>query len=128
MAEVDIKIVTGELVRRLNEDERRIRILEQRIEKTDMKLSELAEMELSQTNNLNTKLDLISNKISNVVERIKAIDEEIVKIKKEMVGFITKSEVKELQMFVDLINPITSKFVTREEMEIELENRLGKKT
>lgn len=119
----DIKVLTTELVKRMNEDMRRIRILEERFDRIESRMRTIEETVLDQMESLRVNVERISEKIANISERFKGIDNEIVRINKELGKTATKSEIKSLETFIDILNPITSRFVTRDEMERALEER-----
>lgn len=123
----DVRAVTSELVKRINEDTRRIRILEQRMDRIENSLSGLEETVLTQMGDLKLSLERISNKIGTVADRLSSIENDILRVNKELGRAATKAEVKQLETFIDLVNPITSRFVTKDELERVLLERLGKK-
>lgn len=120
---VETRAVTTEIVKRINEDMRRIRAIEQRIGRVEDRVRMIEETTLSQMDDLGIALERISQKISNLTERLTTIDNETLRINKELNKMATKTEMKHLETFVDIVNPITSKFVTRDEVERILEER-----
>jgi archaellum component FlaC len=124
----DIRVLAGELVKRMNEDSRRIRLLEQRNEKIESGFNSLQETILIQMDGLKVKLERIAENINSVSNRLTAIENEIQRLNKELGKTASKAELKQLEAFIELINPITSKFITRDEMERILDERLRKKT
>ncbi|MEK6909553.1 MAG: hypothetical protein AABW61_00575 [Candidatus Aenigmatarchaeota archaeon] len=109
--------LTAELVKRLNEDTRRIRIVEQRIDRLENSIDTLQENALTQLNDLKLALEKINNKIVSVSEKLVSIEGEILRLGKEISKTATKRELKQMETFIDLINPITAKFVTKDEVE-----------
>lgn len=112
----DAKAFANEVIRRVNEDARRIRNMEQRIDKLEDSLSTLEENVLTQTGDLKISLERISQKIGTISEKLSAMESEIMKVNKGLTKAATKSEVKQLETFIDIVNPITSKFVTKDEL------------
>jgi hypothetical protein len=125
--EEEIKVITSELVRRINEDGRRIRLLEQRLEAIDESVTNVEETTLSQMDDLKIGIERVVNKIMNILEKLNGIENEITNIDKKLNKSATKAELKQLETFVDVLNPIKSKFVTKDEMERMLEYRGGSK-
>lgn len=117
----------NELVRRLNENSRRIKYVEQKIDKIESTTSTLEETILLQMNDLKVNLERIAQKMTSLAERLSAIENEMLRFNKEIGKAATKAEVKQLESFIDLVNPITSKFVTREELDRALEESAPKK-
>lgn len=120
----DIKTLLNELVKRINEDARRIRAVERRMDRLEGGLSSVESNVLTHLNDLKIELERISNKISAASERMNALEGEIMRLSKELGKTATKRQVKELESFIDLVNPITSKFVTRDEAERLLDERM----
>lgn len=123
---VERAVVVSEIVNRINEDTRRIRLLEQRSEKIENRLRELEDNVSSQLGDLKISLERISNKISSISEKLAATESETLKMNKALEKTVSKAEVKQLETFIDVLNPVTSRFVTKEEMERMLEERLKK--
>jgi len=118
-----VRGVINEIVRRLNEDVRRIRDLETRMDRMDSTISTLEETVLNQLNDLKIDFEKVVNKINSVAERLNQIENEIVRLNKELNKAATKADVKKIETYVEILNPITSKFVTREELERLLEEK-----
>jgi predicted nucleic acid-binding Zn-ribbon protein len=120
------KKLTTELVKRLNEDTRRIRIIEQRVDRLENSLDTMQENTLTQLNDLKLDLEKINNKIVSVSEKLLSIEGEILRLSKELTRTATKRELKQMETFIDLINPITAKFATKDEVEKMIDNRVPK--
>ena len=128
MAEkADVKSVVSELVRRINEDSRRIRASEQRIERMETSFSTLEERLLTQLGDLKISLERIGSKISDVSDKIIGMETDISRINKELGKTASKSELKQIETYLEIINPITSKFVTKDELERMLEGKFARK-
>ena len=123
----DVKSVVTELVRRINEDERRVRASEQRIERIETSFSTLEERVLTQLGDLKIGLERIGNKIYAVSDKMIALEADISRINKELGKVASKSEVKQLETYLEIVNPITSKFVTKGELERALEEKFARK-
>ncbi len=119
-----VRNLISELVKRINDDTRRIRLLEQRVDRTDTNIGSLEENALSQLNDLKIGIERISDKILQLSEKFSRLENEIAKLNKEFGKTATKVEVKQLESFIDLINPVTSKFITKDELERRFEERL----
>jgi len=120
----DVRVVTSEILRRVNEDNRRIRLLEQRMDRMDDSVGGLEDNVLSELDELKIGIERLSDKILKIGEKLKGIEDEIEKMRKDLGKTATKSEVKQLETFVNIVNPITSKFVTKEELERIMEERI----
>jgi septation ring formation regulator EzrA len=118
---VDIGALTSELVRRMNEDNRRIRLLEQRMDRIDNTVSGLEDNVLAQLDDLKFSIEKLNSETQRIGERITGIENEMNKLKKDLEKTATKTDIKQIETFIDIINPITSKFVTKGELETALE-------
>lgn len=123
----DIKSLATELVKRINEDTRRIRSLEQRMEKIENTMRGLEDSNLAQLNELKLSLEKIGDRILKTSDRLGSIENEILRLNKELGKTASKMDVKQMESFIDLVNPITSRFVTKDEMDRAMEERLRQK-
>jgi predicted nucleic acid-binding Zn-ribbon protein len=123
----DVMTMTNEMVRRLNEYSRRIKNIEQRLERMEGRIGMMEQTVMNQMSDLKISLDKISQKILGVSERLNSIDSELVRLNKDFGKMALKSDVKKLETFIDIVNPITSKFVTKGELERAMEDRMRKK-
>jgi len=120
------RTLTAELVKRINEDTRRIRIIEQRIDRLENSIESIQENTLTQLTDLKLALEKINNKIVSVSEKLVNIEGEILRLGRELSKTATKRELKQMETFIDLISPITAKFTTKDEVENMIENRIPK--
>jgi 3-methyladenine DNA glycosylase/8-oxoguanine DNA glycosylase len=119
----EIKALTTEMLRRINVNTGRIRAVERRLERTDMSLTSLKDTFLSHAEEFKVGLEKIDDKLSSVAQRLTTIEDELVKITKQLGRTATKVELSKLEKFVDLFGPLTTKFVTREELERALRRK-----
>jgi len=115
-----IEEITSEIVRRLNENSRRVKNLEQKVERMEDQMEEMQEAVLNQMGDLKLSLERIVQNISTLAEKLRGIDDEILRINKKLNKAATKDEIKEVKTFIDIINPMTSTFVTKDELERRL--------
>jgi len=125
---IGIGALSGEIVRRINTNTRRIRTIEQRLDGLESRIGALEEKLIDELDNLRKSFDQISVDIKAVSETLSEIRGEILKINKSMDKTAKKAEIKELETLLDIYNPIKSKFITREQVERILEEKIGKKT
>jgi len=123
----DVRIATNEMVRRLNEASRRVKAVEQRMDKIESDLETLEDTALGQMNDIKVNLERILTKIDDVSNRLNILESDIVRINKDLGKAATKAEIKQIETFIDIVNPITSKFVTRDELERVFEEKLKKR-
>jgi chromosome segregation ATPase len=110
------KDTIDEIIKRLNQSSHRIQMLEQKLDRVENGMRGLDETVLVQLNELKIDLDRIAVKITDVSDRIMGLENEVARINTRLDKTATKSEVKQLETFIDLINPVTSQFVTKDEL------------
>ncbi len=113
----DIQLILSEVVKRLNEHGRRIRLLEERNMAMDTRMSSSEEAILRNSQNLREEINKILKQISELEPRILKIENDIKKLSHDMVRTAKKTELLELENLIDLYNPLRSKFVTKEEVK-----------
>lgn len=123
----DVRIATSEMVRRLNEASRRVKAVEQRMDKIESDLETLEDTALGQMNDIKVNLERILTKIGDVSNRLNVLESDIIRLNKDLGKAATKAEIKQIETFIDIVNPITSKFVTRDELERVFEEKLKKR-
>jgi cob(I)alamin adenosyltransferase len=123
----DLRVLAAELVKRMNEDVRRIRLLEQSIDRFEVNMSALEEGIYNQISELKTSLEKISENLRAVENKLALLESDISKIKGELTKKATKIEVKEIEAYTSLLSPILTKFVTKEELETLLEEKLRRR-
>lgn len=121
---VDVKRALTEMVNRLNEDRRRIRLIEQSIDRVESSINALESSLLSQISDLKITIERMRSELSETSNKMTIMETEVSRVTKAMGKSATKLELKQLESFIDLVNPVTSKFVTKE----ELERALGERT
>lgn len=113
----DQTVIINEIGKRLSDNTRRIRMLEERLRNLDRRVNTL-ETNISLGNKTtNESLNKFDVSTKEIRDRVANIDVDIQNFKKELKKLISKREVKEMQSYIELINPITSKYVTRKEVE-----------
>jgi uncharacterized protein (DUF342 family) len=125
--ENEIGAINSELVRRLNENSRRLRIMEQKLDKLESSMDLLEDNTLNQMNDMKIGLERISAKITTVGDKLLSIETDMERINKSLEKTASKAELKQLETFIDLVNPITAKFVTKGELERAFEDKLGRR-
>src|SRR3989344_5016621 len=107
----------SEIVRRVNDNTRRVRVLEERFRNIESRLINLEKMMIDNLKQFNDVSNQLSRDVSGMRDRMANAEVDIQTFKREQKKFVTKTEIKELENYISLINPILSKFVTRKELE-----------
>ncbi len=123
----DMRILATELVKRVNDETRRIRLAEQRLDRTDAEVANLENTVSAHASDNKAQLDAINKSLKAMSDRLLVLEGAVGRIEKELVKRVTKAEFKQMESYMSLMSPITSKFVTKEEMERAIEDRVAKK-
>jgi TolA-binding protein len=119
----DVSGLSSEIVKMVNTNTRRIRMIEQRLSGTERRISSLEEKIIDEIDNLRRGFEQIYMDIKALTENLSQIRAETLKMNKNLDKTAKKAEVRELESLLDLYNPIKSKFVTREEVERLIEEK-----
>ncbi|MEM7819387.1 MAG: hypothetical protein QXD48_00995 [Candidatus Aenigmatarchaeota archaeon] len=120
MPESQYGVIVQELVRRSNEDTRRLRSIEQRLDALENKISNIEEISLERTKKANAKFAEVDVSIKNINDELIKIKNVLDKINRQINDFARKKDLKEIERMFDLLSPLKQEFVTKEELEEEL--------
>lgn len=123
----EIRVLTSELVKRVNDETRRIRLAEQRLDRFEVAADNLENMVSSHALEMKAQLDSLVKSIKAISDRMTMTESAIGRIEKELAKRATKMEIKQIESYMSLMSPITSRFVTREELERAIDDRSQKK-
>lgn len=123
----DLRVLATELVKRANDETRRTRLLEQRVDRFESEMERLESTIATQTSEFKSQLQQISAGIKSLSDRLVVMENAISRIEKEMAKRATKGEVKQIESYMSLMSPVVAKFVTKEEMERFIEEKMAKK-
>ena len=122
----DFAGITSETIHRLNESSRRMKMIEQRIDRIDQQLQSLENTAISQMDSIRVNLERMIAKITGIAERLTSIENELLRINKDLGKTAGKAEVKQLETYIDIMNPIKSKFITKDELDRILDEKIKK--
>ena len=100
-----IGLISQELMRRVNEDSRRIRDLEQKLESLEGKTVNLENVVLQRFKSQDGRMNESSVKIKELDEALMFLKANVDKINKQMERVALKVEVKELERAFELLRP-----------------------
>ncbi|MBI2085144.1 MAG: hypothetical protein HYT71_01375 [Candidatus Aenigmarchaeota archaeon] len=118
----NVQAVIGELIRRFNDNSKRLRLVEQKMSGSESTLSNIDQSVVEQFKQAKLSTDKLNAKIDELANRVSKIEDDTRKLSKQMERASTKTELREIQGFIDLINPIKSQFVTISEVRKMLED------
>lgn len=123
----DIRVLATELVKRINDETRRIRLLEQSIDRFEADMENLEGSVAAQAADFKSETDSTAKQIKSLSDRLLVLENAISRMEKEMAKRATKAELKQIDSYISLMSPMTTKFVTREEMERAINDKVSKK-
>ena len=109
--------VLGEVVKRINDNTRRIRILEERFRDLETRILGVEKLVLDNHKEFNDLSGQFSRDLASTRDKLVNLEVDIQNFKRDSKKLVAKSEVKELENYISLISPILTKFVTRKELE-----------
>ncbi len=121
----NLEKIAAELINRVNENIRRLRVLENRVKTLDNRINSMEQGTLAQNRKLQQSLAERDAKITSLEERMLKAETTIKEIVKQLKFVATKTNVEELKNLVEIFNPLKSKFVTKEELENIINERIG---
>jgi hypothetical protein len=124
MVEKDVQAILNEVVRRGNETVRRLRDIEEKDSLFENRLNTVETTALNLSDNKKVVDDKFTQKTEDLERSVLRIDNELMRISKLLEKMAKKSELKELESLISIYNPIKTNFITREELELILEERL----
>jgi hypothetical protein len=125
MAErVDIQAILNEIIRRENESARRLRALEEMSSLIETRISTVEDSILKLTEERKGINETTTIKFDELDKNIIRIDSELLKISKNVEKMAKRTELKEIENLISIYNPIRTNFITREEVERLIEERL----
>ncbi|NOR85238.1 hypothetical protein GQ473_03910 [archaeon] len=116
--------ILNEVSRRLNDNTRRIRVLEEKILNIDSRVNTIEQNVINATKQINTGKQETDNELKELLDRLANFEIDIQTMKKTMKKTVTHGELKEINNYIELINPITTKFITKKELLDIIENRV----
>lgn len=116
----NVNVIMQELVRRSNEDSRRLRGLEQRLDAIENRINNFENSILEKNKRANSKFAEIDLSIKTLTEEIMKLSNSMEKINKQVNKFARKQDLKEIERMLDLISPLKQEFVTKDQLEEEL--------
>jgi hypothetical protein len=111
------QVILQELVRRSNEETRRLRTVEQRIDSLDDKLNSLIENNGERAKKTNMKAAEVDVTLKNLSNEIASLKLNVDKINKQMMKFAQRRDLKEIERMLELFNPVREEYATKEDLE-----------
>jgi hypothetical protein len=119
--------VLNKLIQHVNADSRRLRVLEEENVILKTRLASMERNMLAQRSQMEKYIHDLEVKIEGLENRGRMVENTIKEMIKEIKKLASMSKVKELESLINMYNPLTSQFVTREEAERMLQEKGGEK-
>ena len=113
----NLRLIINQLVERVNNDAKRIRVLEQRNGVIESRLNSIEQTLTGNYKEFIKVMKLQEKSIAGLGDKIMETERKISEIVRQFRRVATKAEVKTLQNLLEIYNPIKSNFVTREEFK-----------
>ena len=113
----NLRLIINQLVERVNNDAKRIRVLEQRNGVIESRLNSIEQTLTGNYKEFIKVMKLQEKSIAGLGDKIMETERKISEIIRQFKRVATKAEVKTLQNLLEIYNPIKSNFVTREELK-----------
>ncbi len=113
----NLRLIINQLVERVNNDAKRLRVLEQRNGVIESRLNSIEQTMTGNYKEFIKVMRLQEKSIVGLGDNIREADGKISEIVRQFKRVATKADVKTLQNLLEIYNPIKSNFVTREELK-----------
>lgn len=112
-----VQVILQELVRRANEDSRRLRAIEQKLQAMENRVISIEDSSLDKTKKNNQKFAEIEINTRNANDEMLKLKTSMERFARQINSFARRKDVKEIEKMFELLNPIREEFVTKEELE-----------
>jgi vacuolar-type H+-ATPase subunit I/STV1 len=121
-----INTILNDVIQRVNDDTQRLRILEQSSESLTSRVNTLEQGMVQNRKEFQRAFSEINEGIGLLDDRLNKTENTMKEVINHVKKLVTESQVKELQDLIEIYNPVKSNFVTKEEMEKFVSERLSK--
>lgn len=125
-ARLTVREILTELVERTNSNMRRLRLLEQSAEVATSRITTLEEAMLEQSRDVKKAMEAVEKALSEEGDRIIRMEGTLKDIIERLKKSVSSTKIKELETMLDIYSPLKSQFMTREEAERLIDERLRK--
>ncbi len=114
MKETNYQVIISELVRRSNEDTRRLRALEQRMDGMETRLDSVEDASLDKAKKNHLRFTGMEESVRRLNEEMITLKNTLDKINKQINNFARKRDIKEIERMLDLLSPQTEDVIALE--------------
>lgn len=116
--------VLNKLIERVNSNIRRLRILEQESSLYKTRLTSLEHEITSQKNQASRIVKESNERIAKADDRAAGLESTLKEVVMQLKKTTTSTKIRELEQLIEIYNPITSQFVTKEEVDRIVSDKL----
>jgi len=116
--------VINELVERTNSNTKRLRLLEQRVESMDSSMNIIEKDITEYAKDIKSLLQTLDKKLVTEDDKVIKVESNIKEIVTQLKKLATTADIRGLEELIDIYNPLKSNFITREEVEQVIEQKL----
>ena len=120
-----INTILNDVIQRVNDDTQRLRILEQSSESLTSRMNSLEQAMLQNRREFQKAFSDINDGITSLDDRLRKTENTVKEVINHVKKLVTDSQLKELQNLIEIYNPVKSSFVTKEEMEKFVSQKLS---
>lgn len=120
-----LRDIINDLIEISNTNMRRLRVLEEKTENLITQINSFQDSFLEERKRLNDTISNLSSDIEKQKDRMAKMEKVIDEIVKQFKKVATEAKIKELEELIELYNPLKSNFVTKEEVERIIEEKLS---
>lgn len=112
-----LDLILQELIRRANRSDRRLRILEQRVQALESRVSSAEDSNFRQSKEIKKRIIDLEILMKNMGDRTVKVESDINKLNEQTKNFAKHSELREVETMFELLNPLRQEFVTKKELK-----------
>ncbi len=123
-AKLTMRDILNELIERTNSNIRRLRVLEERSESLTSRMNTLENTLLGQGKDMKKMISDVEARVNEESDRIIKLETIAKDIVNQLKRAVTMTKIKELEELIAIYNPLTSKFITKQEAERIIQERM----
>jgi len=118
------RTILNELVERVNTDTERLRVLEKTVDSISSRMNSVEQALIEERKSVRKSLAEADSMVSKLDDRIAGMEKILKEVIDRLKKTVTKPELEELEKIIEIYNPLKSNFMTREEVEALLNEKL----
>jgi len=119
--------ILKEVIRRTNDNSKRLRIIEQRTNVTNNRINSLEQFVTEQLKQVQKSVMGMERLVGKADVRVTRVEGALREIMKQVKRLATTTKIRELEQLIEIYNPLKSNFTTKEEVQRMLEESMIRK-